>query len=305
MASQTGATVVVPIYPLVQQGGTAGVVVPKVANLISTEIAAHGAPHVSVLGDSAGGTIGLAAVEYLVATNQAVPASMVLLSPALDLTASNPAIGLVNAPFLGGPAALGATQQIGKEWAGGLSMTNPLVSPLDGSLKGLPPTYVYAGSLDPVAPMCSSCSTKPSPKERRSASHWSMANSTTGCSCPRTGCATGRRSTGNSVPDGERDRSIGGNDHGGNRFGDDRFRSQPAGRRSPDRRLTGTSGIATATWRDRLASRGISRGPKQCHDTTFRGYPNGMLAEIRQYNMLISQTLARIKIDFDSAATPT
>jgi hypothetical protein len=30
--------------------------------------------------------------------------------------------------------------------------------------------------------------------------------------------------------------------------------------------------------------------------------PNGMLAEIRQYNMLISQTLARIKIDFDSAA---
>ncbi len=99
MASQTGATVVVPIYPLVQQGGTAGVVVPKVANLISTEIAAHGAPHVSVLGDSAGGTIGLATVEYLVATNQAVPASMVLLSPALDLTASNPAIGLVNAPF--------------------------------------------------------------------------------------------------------------------------------------------------------------------------------------------------------------
>jgi hypothetical protein len=30
--------------------------------------------------------------------------------------------------------------------------------------------------------------------------------------------------------------------------------------------------------------------------------PNGMLAEIRQYNMLISQTLARIKIDFDSGA---
>lgn len=30
--------------------------------------------------------------------------------------------------------------------------------------------------------------------------------------------------------------------------------------------------------------------------------PNGMLAEIRQYNMLISQTLARIKIDFDPAA---
>ena len=29
---------------------------------------------------------------------------------------------------------------------------------------------------------------------------------------------------------------------------------------------------------------------------------SGMLAEIRQYNMLISPTVARIKVDFDSAA---
>jgi hypothetical protein len=30
--------------------------------------------------------------------------------------------------------------------------------------------------------------------------------------------------------------------------------------------LTRTSGIATATWRERLASRDISAGPRQCHD---------------------------------------
>jgi triacylglycerol lipase len=153
LAYQTGATVVVPIYPLVQQGGTAGVVVPKVAGLIESEITAHGASHVSVLGDSAGGTIGLAAVEYLVAHNEAVPASMVLLSPALDLTYRNPGIAGVNSPFPGGPAAIAAGQQIGKEeWAGNLPVSNYEVSPLNGSLKGLPPTYVYAGSLDPVAP---------------------------------------------------------------------------------------------------------------------------------------------------------
>jgi triacylglycerol lipase len=152
MAYQTGATVVVPIYPLVQQGGTAGVVIPKVAGLIESEIAAHGAPHVSVLGDSAGGNIALASVEYLVANNETVPASMVLLSPALDLTYANPNIGLVDSPFPGGPAATGAGQQIGKEWAGNLPVSNYEVSPLNGSLKGLPPTYVYAGSLDLVAP---------------------------------------------------------------------------------------------------------------------------------------------------------
>ena len=63
MAYQTGATIEVPIYPLIQQGGTAGTVVPEMAGLISTQIALHGASNVSVLGDSAGGTIALSAVE--------------------------------------------------------------------------------------------------------------------------------------------------------------------------------------------------------------------------------------------------
>lgn len=149
MAYQTGATIEVPIYPLIQQGGTAGTVVPKVAGLISTEIAAHGASHVSVLGDSAGGNIALAAVEYMVANNETVPASMVLLSPWLDVTNTNPNLGFVRDPWLP-PPWVGA--QIGKVWAGNLSVTDPMVSPLYGSLQGLPPTYVYSGSLDSAAP---------------------------------------------------------------------------------------------------------------------------------------------------------
>ncbi|MGO9511432.1 MAG: PE domain-containing protein [Mycobacterium sp.] len=152
MAYQTGATIEVPIYPLMQQGGTAGVVVPAMAGLISTEIAAHGAAHVSVQGDSAGGTLALAAVEYMVANPMLgpVPASMVLLSPWLDVSDSNPNIGYVHDPYLP-PLGTGA-QNIGKIWAGNLAETNPLVSPLYGSLKGLPPTYVYSGSMDSVGP---------------------------------------------------------------------------------------------------------------------------------------------------------
>ena len=56
MARNTGATVIVPIYPLVPQGGTAGTVVPAMADLISSQIDQHGAENVSVYGDSAGGT---------------------------------------------------------------------------------------------------------------------------------------------------------------------------------------------------------------------------------------------------------
>jgi triacylglycerol lipase len=150
MAHQTGATIEVPIYPLIQQGGTAGVVVPKMAGLISTEITAYGAPHVSVLGDSAGGTLALASVEYLVANNQAVPASMVLLSPWLDVSDTNPNIAYVHDPLL--PPLGSGAQNIGKVWAGNLPENNYEVSPLYGSLKGLPPTYVYSGSLDEASP---------------------------------------------------------------------------------------------------------------------------------------------------------
>jgi triacylglycerol lipase len=150
MAYQTGATIEVPIYPLMQQGGTAGVVVPKMAGLISTEITAHGASHVSVLGDSAGGTLALASVEYLVANNQAVPASMVLLSPWLDVSNTNPNIAYVHDPYL--PPLGSGAQNIGKVWAGNLPENNYEVSPLYGSLKGLPQTYVYSGSLDSVSP---------------------------------------------------------------------------------------------------------------------------------------------------------
>ena len=109
-----------PTYPLLQQGGTAGTVVPEIAGLLSAEIAAHGALHVSVLGDSAGGTIALAAVEYLVANNEAVPASMVLLSPAVDLSLTNPNIPLElnHDPFF--PPLGNGVYNFAKVWAGNL-----------------------------------------------------------------------------------------------------------------------------------------------------------------------------------------
>jgi len=148
MAYQTGATIEVPIYPLLQQGGTAGTVVPQMAGFINHEVSTLRASHVSVIGDSAGGNLALAATEYMVQQGETVPASMVLLSPWLDLTMSNPNIALVQDPLL----PLGPAQVIGREWAGNLPVTDPMVSPLKGSLSGLPPTYVYSGNLDILSP---------------------------------------------------------------------------------------------------------------------------------------------------------
>jgi acetyl esterase/lipase len=148
-ARDTGATVIVPIYPLIPEG-TAGTVVPAMADLISAQIDQHGTENVSVYGDSAGGIIALAAVQELVRRGEAVPSHMVLISPPLDLTLSNPAIQFVDDPVFS--ALLPTLHNNVQQWARGLDLTDPLVSPLFGSLAGLPPTAVYFGSLEIFAP---------------------------------------------------------------------------------------------------------------------------------------------------------
>jgi len=81
-------------------------------------------------------------------STDSVPSRMVLLSPWLDLGMTNPNIAFVQDPLL----PLGPAQQIGRIWAGNLAINDPMVSPLYGSLAGLPPTYVYSGNLDILSP---------------------------------------------------------------------------------------------------------------------------------------------------------
>ena len=147
LARQTAATVVVPAYPLAPQG-TAGTVIPRMADLITSMIDEHRPDNISIYGDSAGGGIALCAAQELVRRNATVPARMVLLSPLLDATLSNPNIPFVNDPVLN----VEVLKTNFALWAASLDLADPLVSPLYGSLSGLPPTAVYAGSLEVLGP---------------------------------------------------------------------------------------------------------------------------------------------------------
>ncbi|MCV7279946.1 alpha/beta hydrolase fold domain-containing protein [Mycolicibacterium flavescens] len=162
MARNTGATVVVPLYPLANSqgtGGTAKTVVPTVADFIAAQVDTHGRENVSVIGDSAGGAIALAAAQELVrrcdgdeaCLTATLPGRLVLLSPVLDTSMTNPAIADVDDPLLS-PAS---SRRNGQWWARGLETPedpdgtkHPLASPIYGSLADLPPIAVYAGSLD-------------------------------------------------------------------------------------------------------------------------------------------------------------
>jgi triacylglycerol lipase len=165
LARDTGATVIVPLYPLANTAGTGGTaltVIPVMADFIAGQVAAHGADNVSVLGDSAGGTIGMAAAQMLITRcagdqeclDESLPSRLVLLSPALDLSSTNPNVELIDDPLL--DLVGGSVDRT--IWTKGLETPadpdgtlNPLASPLFGSLDGLPPTTVYAGSMDRTA----------------------------------------------------------------------------------------------------------------------------------------------------------
>jgi len=149
MARETGATVIVPIYPLAPVG-SADKVVPTIADLICDVIAGHGAENVSLIGDSAGGGLALAAAQQLVIRGDPQPSSIVLVSPWLDATIGDPRSKVINDPFL----TAASLAKSAKLWAGDLpgAAAHPLVSPLRGSLDGLAPVYAYTSTRDLLSP---------------------------------------------------------------------------------------------------------------------------------------------------------
>lgn len=150
LAADTGSRVLVPIYPLAPRG-TAASVVPQVADLLRRLAATHGAGHVSVVGDSAGGQIALSAALLLRDLGVAL-AHTVLISPALDLSLRNPAIDVLEAQekWLVRPGLHAAADL----WRDGLRWEDPIVSPLFGQMAGLGPLTVFAGTRDITHPDC-------------------------------------------------------------------------------------------------------------------------------------------------------
>ena len=90
-------------------------------------------------------------MQELVRRGDPVPSHMVLISPALDLTFSNPAIQFVDDPVFSG-LFFSNVRKNAQLWAGDLGLTDSWVSPLFGSLAGLPPTALYFGSVEIFAP---------------------------------------------------------------------------------------------------------------------------------------------------------
>lgn len=109
-------------------------------------------PSVTLMGDSSGGGISLAPAQRLREDGYDQPGHVVLLSPWLDATLSNPEIAEFDKidPFLG----VEGLKYGGEVYARDVDPKSYLVSPVYGSLKNLAPITLFIGTRDILYPDC-------------------------------------------------------------------------------------------------------------------------------------------------------
>jgi epsilon-lactone hydrolase len=139
----------VPIYPLAP-GATAKDVVPVLGNLLRKLLEEAGPAKVTVIGNSAGAGLGLAAVQWLRDAGYRQPSGLVLISPALDASIDRPEHAMIAArdPVQDIPGIIEGARL----YAGDLDVAHPYVSPLNGDFHELAPMIVFSGTLDLLYP---------------------------------------------------------------------------------------------------------------------------------------------------------
>jgi epsilon-lactone hydrolase len=145
LARSTPARVEVPIYTLAPRA-TAAVTVAAMTDLAERVMKDAGPENVTVMGDSAGGGMSLAVAQQLRDRGAPQPGRIVLISPWLDISVSDPRQRAIEPRdhMLG----IEGLAESGRMYAGDLDLRDPRVSPLFGDLTGLAPIEVFTGTDD-------------------------------------------------------------------------------------------------------------------------------------------------------------
>lgn len=145
LAVSTQSRILVPIYPLAP-ASTASTIVPKATDLAAQLVGEVGAENTSLLGDSAGGGMALAVAMQLRDRGLSAPHAIVLISPWLDISGTDPALAAIEPrdPWLAVPGSHAA----GGIYRGELAEDDPIVSPIHGDLTGLGDITMFSGTRD-------------------------------------------------------------------------------------------------------------------------------------------------------------
>ena len=145
LIESTGATVTAPIYPLAPEHTWAEAY--SLLEEVYRRIIGSASPlQVILCGDSAGGGLALGQAILYRDKGLPLPGRIMLFSPWLDITMSNPSAAATEKEDVILTAA--ALTAMGRMWAGEDDRRSPLLSPIFGDLSGLPPIDVFQGTHD-------------------------------------------------------------------------------------------------------------------------------------------------------------
>lgn len=141
-AETTGCGIVAPNYPLLYCY-TARDAHPLMLQLYQQLVKQYSAGRIIVMGDSAGGGFSLALAQEMRSDSIEQPKHLVLISPWVDVLGGDDTIQehdtFLNAEVL---------RKVGTDWAGEIDPHDPMISPLNGDMVGLPPTDLFTGTWE-------------------------------------------------------------------------------------------------------------------------------------------------------------
>ncbi|MFN7160546.1 MAG: alpha/beta hydrolase fold domain-containing protein [Candidatus Gracilibacteria bacterium] len=143
LVAETGCSIHVPIYPLAPMHYYKDVfemLLPLYQRLIEKNTPEN----ITIMGDSSGGSIALVLAMTLREKTLPQPSKILLISPALDMSLSNPELPEVEKldPILALPAAT----EIGKIYAKDLDPTHYMISPIYGNITDLAKIHLFVGT---------------------------------------------------------------------------------------------------------------------------------------------------------------
>jgi len=147
LVDKLNAKVYLPMYPLAPKYSYKDTY--KMLLNLYDEILKEGKP-VFIMGDSAGGTLTLGLTHIIKETGRKMPEKIVALSPATDLTFTNPeSVEIEKRDPLD---AIYGVQECAKMWAQGTDLRDPALSALSRDVSGYPDTLLLACSEDILTP---------------------------------------------------------------------------------------------------------------------------------------------------------
>ena len=149
MVKELGVTVWMCTYPKAPEY-TVEQVTASVDAMYAEALEHHQAQAIALIGDSAGGNLATTLCQRLRARGQELPGKLVLVSPVMDATLENPDAAAIERKdvMLSKPGLVHANQM----YAGDLPLSDPSISPIQGSFVGFPDTLFYMGEYDILYP---------------------------------------------------------------------------------------------------------------------------------------------------------